>query len=83
MGFEIGHRVRSRAQVSRGHTRLPSYLQCREGCVVGVLGAYPFPDDRAHNSTNARTEALYTVEFQLGDHAVRADLFEPYLEAST
>jgi hypothetical protein len=81
MPFEPGERVRTRAQASDGHTRLPKYLQRREGCIVQFLGDYPFADDRARNAATARDEALYTVEFNEGSHTVRADLFEPYLEA--
>jgi hypothetical protein len=82
MAFEIGQRVRTRAQAPQGHTRLPKYLERREGRVVDILGNYPFADDRARNALNARNQALYTIEFEQGEHAVRADLFEEYLEAS-
>jgi hypothetical protein len=81
MPFELGARVRTRAQVLEGHTRLPKYLERRDGCIVRSLGAYPFADERARNASTSRKEALYTVEFSEGAHTVRADLFEPYLEA--
>lgn len=80
MSFEIGAQVRTRAQTPEGHTRLPKYLERRSGRIVHALGVFPFPDDRVRQSS--RAEALYTVEFIEDGHAVRADLFEPYLEAA-
>jgi nitrile hydratase subunit beta len=82
MMFDIGQRVRTRAQNAQGHTRLPKYLECREGRIVARLGEYPFADERARDPSVARSETLYTVEFEQNAHAVRADLFESYLEAS-
>lgn len=81
MAFEMDQRVRTRAQNPNGHTRLPKYLERREGRIVARLGAYPFPDDRARDAATTHNEVLYTVEFGEADHAVCADLFEPYLEA--
>lgn len=81
MAFEPHQAVRTRAQSEDGHTRLPKYLQHRNGRIVNVVGRYPFADDRARGR-NGRDEVLYTVEFDEGTHAVRADLFEPYLEAA-
>lgn len=81
MRFEPGDRVQTRTQAAKGHTRLPNYLQRRVGRIVNFIGEYPFADDRARNAATARNEALYTVEFNEGGHTVRADLFEPYLEA--
>ena len=63
-----------------GHTRLPKYLERREGRIVRKLGAFPFSDARASDPFATQTEALYTVEFDEGAYRVRADLFEPYLE---
>ncbi len=78
--FEPGSRVRTRAQRTTGHTRLPGYLQTRSGRVVCALGSFRFADEAARAGTQAPHEMLYTVEFDLDDHAVRADLFESYLE---
>lgn len=78
--FEIGALVRTREQRKDGHTRLPGYLQHRRGRVVHVLGAYRFADEAAEHGARARTQMLYTVEFEHDGHAVRADLFESYLE---
>jgi hypothetical protein len=68
-------------QIPTGHTRLPKYLQQRYGTIVQRLGEFPFADDRAKNASGVPNEALYSVEFQLSGHTVRADLFESYLEA--
>jgi hypothetical protein len=81
--FEIGSRVRTRAKRGEGHTRLPAYLQLRDGRIVAVLGRFRFADEGAVRGTQARDEMLYTVEFGGPEHTVRADLFEPYLEAMT
>jgi hypothetical protein len=79
MIFDAGVRVRTRAQTPNGHTRLPKYLAGREGRIVQNLGTFAFPDDVIRNIV--RNVTLYTVEFADGDLVVRADLFEPYLEA--
>lgn len=81
MPFETGALVRTRDQRRDGHTRLPAYLAKRRGRIVAVLGAFRFADESALHGTQARTEMLYTVEFERGEHLVRADLFESYLEA--
>jgi hypothetical protein len=77
--FERGDRVRTR-RTGEAHTRLPRYLVARSGTVVAVLGAFRFADEAARIGRAARSLPLYTVEFDLGTHRVRADLFEPYLE---
>lgn len=78
--FEIGARVRTRAQRTGGHTRLPRYLEQRTGCVVDVLGDFRFADEASEHGIAASKQTLYTVEFEYGSHRVRADLFESYLE---
>lgn len=88
MTFNPGDRVRTSNANPDGHTRVPAYLRAREGMVLRVLGAFPFPDERARGDREARKSILYTVQF--GGEAVWgdggegvticADLFEPYLE---
>jgi hypothetical protein len=78
--LEIGTRVRTRAKRSEGHTRLPRYLQQRDGQIVAVLGRFRFADEAAERGIDARDEMLYTVEFGAEEYTVRADLFESYLE---
>jgi len=90
MAFEIGQRVRTRAQAATGHTRLPAYLQRTQGVVVALLGEFPFADERAMGR-GARAERLYTVRFAARDvwpdaaagDAIAADLFESYLEVAS
>ncbi len=81
MTFENGARVRTREQRRDGHTRLPAYLAGNSGRIVAVLGVFRFADEGAMRGAKARTEVLYTVEFDRGEHLVHADLFESYLEA--
>lgn len=80
MGFEPGARVRTRAQNTQGHTRLPHYLAARNGRIVDVLGNFRFADAAAKRGADAPAQMLYTVEFDAGDHVIHADLFESYLE---
>lgn len=87
--FDAGTRVRTRIQVSSGHTRLPSYLQCRSGVVVRALGEFPLPDERARDPEHPRLSELYTVQFDARDvwerpdeGTICADLFEEYLESA-
>ena len=88
MTFEPGERVRTRNDNPEGHTRLPTYLRAREGCVVRSLGTFPFPDERSKGNRGAAAVMLYTVRFEgptvwgAGGEglAICADLFEPYLE---
>jgi nitrile hydratase subunit beta len=90
MAFEIGERVRTRAQAAGGHTRLPAYLQRTSGIVVELLGEFPLADERALGRRDARTERLYTVRFAARDvwpdapagDTIAADLFESYLEGA-
>jgi nitrile hydratase len=88
--FEIGDRVRTRAQRTGGHTRLPGYLQHKRGVIGGRLGEFAFADERAGGVRDARKEQLYTVAFEArevwdsdasANDVVTADLFESYLEA--
>ena len=88
MAFDVGAAVRTRAQRSEGHTRLPGYLQRRSGVIERVLGAFPFADDRAAGRRDAPKRLLYTVRFAANDvwsdaprgDTLCADLFEDYLE---
>jgi hypothetical protein len=90
MAFEIGERVRTRAQAAGGHTRLPAYLQRKPGVVANLLGEFALPDARAAGHPEAAKERLYSVRFAARDvwpdaapeDAIVADLFEPYLESA-
>jgi len=87
--FEVGARVRTRAQRRGGHTRLPGYLQRKSGVVARVLGAFALSDERAAGAGIARNDSVYTVVFMARDlwgpqvaagDTIAADLFEAYLE---
>ena len=88
MTFDAGTRVRTKAQRSDGHTRLPAYLQRLPGVVERLLGEFPLPDARAVGPRDAHGRRLYTVRFAAADvwphapagDAILADLFEDYLE---
>lgn len=68
-----------------GHTRLPRYIRGRTGTVELVHPAFVFPDTNAHGF-GEHPQYVYAVSFtaaQLwgtGDHTVRVDVFETYLE---
>ena len=86
--FNVGARVRTKAQRGGGHTRLPGYLQNKSGVIERIVGGYPLPDERAAGRRDGSEQRLYTVRFAAaavwpdgpsGD-TVCADLFEEYLE---
>ncbi len=85
--WSVGTSVRTRAQRSQGHTRLPHYLQHKRGVIVHVLGSFPLPDDVVVNPKAPKQSPLYTVAFPSssifagdGEWTICADLFEDYLE---
>jgi nitrile hydratase len=85
MTFAVGEVVQTREPRDEGHTRLPRYLARRRGRIEAVHGAFLLPDEHARGVERAVT--LYTVRFDArevfgAEHAIFADLFEPYLEAS-
>jgi nitrile hydratase len=85
--FHLGERVRARNIHVSGHTRLPRYVRGRMGEIVGVHGAFVFPDSSAHGRSED-PQWLYAVAFTaaelwgMNDNAVvNLDLWEPYLES--
>jgi nitrile hydratase subunit beta len=88
--FKAGDRVRARNMHPEGHTRLPRYLRGHAGSIVAIHGAHVFPDARAAGQ-GEDPQWLYAVAFDArevwGERArpgdsIRADLWEPYLDAS-
>ncbi len=85
--WQVGDRVRVRDLHVAGHVRLPAYVRGKQGVVVGVSPAYPFPDAHAHGVT-AADEPTYDVRFDsralwpdgAEAAAVHVGLFESYLE---
>lgn len=91
MSFSLGDRVRTQLKNPQGHTRLPAYLRGRVGRIERIVGAFPFPDERALGCADVPSQMLYTVCFTGSDvwgdgaqaAAISADLFESYLEPVT
>lgn len=85
-GFAAGQKVRTKAHVHGGHTRLPGYARGQRGVVVHVRGAFVFPDKAAEGIEEV--QPLYTVAFDADElwpgegheHLVHMDLWESYLE---
>ncbi len=86
--FRAGDRVRARVLDTRGHNRLPRYVQGRIGTVEADRGGFVFPDANAHGRGEA-PQRLYTVVFAAQDlwgpeadpaDAVSVDAWESYLE---
>lgn len=85
--FAIGDRVRTRANATGHHTRLPGYARGKIGRVDQVLGVHVFADAHAHG-LGEQPQWLYTVVFSArelwgadaAEHSVSIDAWEPYLE---
>ena len=86
--FGPGEAVRVRDLHTDGHTRLPAYARGRRGQVVGLRGAWVFPDSNAHGR-GEDPQHVYGVRFEGRElwgetaepgTAVILDLFEPYLQ---
>ena len=85
--FQVGDRVRVRADLVPGHARMPAYIRGKAGVVVGESPAYPFPDAHAHGVA-AADEPTYDVRFttaelwpDAADEAlVHVGVFQSYLQ---
>ena len=84
--FSVGDAVRTCANVSNHHTRLPAYARGKPGRIERVLGAHVFADAHAQG-LGEQPQWLYTVVFDgaalFDDGAaqqVSIDAWEPYLE---
>lgn len=85
--FSPGDVVRTLQKKRPGHTRLPAYLQGKNGTVVSALGEYALPDSVSRGLRSEPRSNLYTVRFAAREvwetataDAIYADLFEEYLE---
>jgi len=84
--FDVGDRVRTRAERVDHHTRLPAYATGRTGIVERIHGAHVLPDTNAHG-LGEQPEWLYTVVFDATDlwddaaagQRVSVDAWESYL----
>jgi len=87
--FKPGDRVRVRLDSVPGHMRMPGYIRGKEGVVVGVSPAYPFPDAHAHG-VDSQDEPTYDVRFRTqdlwpdssDDALVHVGVFESYLSTA-
>ncbi len=85
--FTAGRRVRTRLNVSNGHTRLPDYARGRVGTVHRHRGDYRLPDELVVHG-HSDPQGLYSVYFEArdlwgegaGNHRVYLDLYESYLQ---
>ena len=88
--FNVGDRVKVRMDFVPGHARMPAYIRGKQGLVVGVSPAYPFPDAHAHGVA-AQDEPTFDVRFSstelwpdAADEAfVHVGVFQSYLERAT
>jgi nitrile hydratase len=85
-----GTRVRCRPQDPNRHNRAPRYVQDHVGEVLEIRGSYPLPGKVvARSGTEKPMVPVYSVCFAAselwgeGDHSVRVDLWESYLEPET
>lgn len=84
--FDVGDRVRTRAERVDHHTRLPAYVSGHVGTIEHVHGAHVLPDANAHGH-GEQPEWLYTVVFDATDlwddaaegQRVSVDAWESYL----
>lgn len=87
-GFSIGQRVRVKNEFVAGHTRMPAYIRGKQGVVVGISPAYPYPDAAGHGDLRF-FEPTYDVCFDSqelwpnGSEAadVHVGVFQSYLLA--
>ena len=87
--FKPGDRVKVRLDSVPGHMRMPGYIRGKEGVVVGVSPAYPFPDAHAHG-VDSQDEPTYDVRFRTQDlwpdssdeALVHVGVFESYLSTA-
>lgn len=85
--LKVGDEVRVKSDYVPGHVRMPGYIRGKQGVVVAVSPAYPFPDAHAHG-ISATDEPTYDVCFD-AEHlwpnsadpaTVHVGVFESYLE---
>ena len=85
--LSVGDKVTVKTDYVPGHVRMPGYIRGKNGVVVGVSPAYPFPDAHAHG-IEANEEPTYDVRFDARDlwsdsadpAFVHVGVFESYLE---
>jgi nitrile hydratase len=83
----VGDRVRVKDEFVPGHIRMPGYIRGKEGVVVKVSPAYPYPDAHGHGLESA-WQRSFDVRFSSHDlwpdgaeeAEVQVGVFHGYLE---
>ena len=84
--ISVGDRVRVKDDHVPGHIRMPGYIRGKEGVVVGVSAAYPYPDAHGHGLESA-WQRSFDVSFSsqhlwpdgAEDAEVQVGVFQGYL----
>ena len=85
--IRLGDRVRVKDNFVAGHIRMPGYIRGKEGVVVGVSPAYPYPDAHGHGLQSA-WQRSFDVRFSsrhlwpdgAEDAEVQVGVFHSYLQ---
>jgi nitrile hydratase len=85
--IQVGDRVRVKDNFVPGHIRMPAYIRGKEGVVVGVSPAYPYPDAHGHGLESA-WQRSFDVRFSsrhlwpdgAEDAEVQVGVFHSYLQ---
>ena len=86
--IQVGDRVRVKDNFVPGHIRMPAYIRGKEGVVVGVSPAYPYPDAHGHGLQSA-WQRSFDVRFSsrhlwpdgAEDAEVQVGVFHSYLQS--
>lgn len=90
--FDVGAKVRVRADPSHGHCRTPSYLRGKPGVVIAVQGEFRNPEKLAYHKPGLPRQPLYMVRFAYEDvwpgrsaggrrDSIVADIYQHWLQA--
>ncbi len=85
--IQVGDRVRVKDNFVPGHIRMPGYIRGKEGVVVGISPAYPYPDAHGHGLQSA-WQRSFDVRFSsrhlwpdgAEDAEVQVGVFHSYLQ---
>jgi nitrile hydratase len=86
--IQVGDRVRVKDNFVPGHIRMPGYIRGKEGVVVGISPAYPYPDAHGHGLQSA-WQRSFDVRFSsrhlwpdgAEDAEVQVGVFHSYLQS--
>ncbi len=85
--IQVGDRVRVKDNFVPGHIRMPGYIRGKEGVVMGISPAYPYPDAHGHGLQSA-WQRSFDVRFSsrhlwpdgAEDAEVQVGVFHSYLQ---